>query len=290
MSRQLHGGHVTNEPARTTMPGDATPIHIRPLTLSLPDGARLTVSGTVPPTPAARVLQSRNAQFYGYFGWVRTSGTPLLGGYFGESGSLSGLRPAESFRHWHQTQQHLEAFAAVHVRSDQPFDHDDYRRLVEAHVIRALSYAELYMLNTQSSCRESARRLQRPEVLRGLAVADAISQAVLAHVFQGRTNDHPVPAGNNRELAVRVLRHADRAMNTGEVVRAMRAAGAVLTGQTIGFTVRRDLIQRERESRGRPRAFVTWHDGRRLYYPPHLARRVAVNRYLVAQRARRPRG
>jgi hypothetical protein len=260
------------------------PIHVQPRVLRLPNGAALTISNNVPATPAARVLQSRGAQFYGYFGWVRTGESPLLGGYFGESGSLSGLRPAESFRHWHRTQQHLAAFAAVHVRSDQPFDHDDYRRLVEAHVIRALSYAELYMLNTQSSCPESARRLVRADVLRGLDVAGSISQAVLAHVFQGRTNDHPAPAGNNRELAVRVLRHADRAMNTGEVVRAMRAAGAVLTGQTIGFTVRRDLIQRERESRGRPRAYVTWHAGRRLFYPPHLPRNEAVRRYVAAQR------
>jgi hypothetical protein len=230
------------------------------------------------------VLQSRFAQFYGYFGWVRANETWLLGGYFGESGSLSGMRPAESFRHWHLTQQHLDAFAAVHVRSEPRFDHDDYRRLIEAHVIRALSYADLYMLNTHSSCPEAARRLGRADVMRALDVADGISTAVLEYVFHGLSNSHPAPASNNRELAVRILRHADRAMNTGEVVRAMRAAGAVMTGRTLGFTVRRDLIQRERESRGRPRAFVTWHEGRRLYYPPHLSRSIAVSRYVAAQR------
>jgi hypothetical protein len=255
--------------------------------LRLPDGAALIISDAVPATAAARILQSRFAQFYGYFGWVNTPGIRVLGGYFGESASLSGTRPAESFRHWHLTQQHLDAFAAVHVRSEARFDHDDYRRLIEAHVIRALSYSNLYMLNTHSSCPESARRLGRADVMRALDVAEGISRAVLGHIFQGRSNTHPAPASNNRELAVRVLRHADRALDTGEVVRAMRAAGAVLTGQTIGFTVRRDLIQRERESRGRPRAFVTWHEGRRLYYPPHLSRRVAVSRYADAQRRNR---
>ena len=38
-----------------------------------------------------------------------------------------------------------------------------------------------------------------------------------------------------------------------------------MTGQTLKFTARRDVLQRERDSRGQPQVFTTWLGRRRLY-------------------------
>jgi hypothetical protein len=89
-------------------------------------------------------------------------------------------------------------------------------------------------------------------------------------------------AAHRREAATRAVHHADRAVSVAEVLRAMRAAGPSSTGLSWNLTVRRDLLIRERSTRGCPRGFTRIHRGRRVFGHPGLTKAQALRGYDLA--------
>jgi hypothetical protein len=147
-----------------------------------------------------------------------------------------------------------------------------------------LSARNLWLLNTHTSAGLATADLTREHVKHAQAVAAAIAEHIHAHIFNGNHNGHPSPASNNRETAVRIVLRADRALDTYEVMRAMRAIGITNHGRTWQYSIRRDLCIREAESRGTPRVFSTTHRGQRRVYwnPATLSKNAAIRGYDLA--------
>jgi len=237
-----------------------------PAVVSLSDGAELTISDDVPLTATGRREAALFGLLYFYGGRIDRPGG-YLGGYLGQSGDLDGPRPAASLTHWVITQRRILPAAMAILRRDQPY-HADYRVFVEARAIMALSASMLWMLNTHTSAGQASARLSRAEVLTGQALATEIADTIRFNLFGGLVNPHPSPAANGREAAVRAVLWATRALDTFEVMRALRAGGLSSKGVSWDFSIRRDLALRELETRGTPRVFSCAHRNRRVFWNP----------------------
>lgn len=255
---------------------------VHPATITLFDGSTLTITNTVPLTAAGRRHTALGALLYCYGGRIDHP-NGFLGAYLGQSADLNGPRPAKSLTHWVVTQRRIIPAGAAFLRRTQPYD-DDYRRYVEARTIMTLSSAGLWMLNTHTSAGKASSRLTRAQVREGQHLATDIAHLIRDHLFDGQNNPHPSPAANTREAAVREVCHAGRAVDTFEVMRALRKAGYTTSkGRSWDFSLRRDLNLRERETRGVPRVVSTWHRNRRVFWDPTtLTKRQALHGYDLA--------
>lgn len=266
-------------------PGPRPPAQLTstPTVITLPDGSTLTITGTVPTTPTDRREAALHAQLYFYGGHIDTPTGPL-GGYLGESGHLDGPRAASSLTRWVINQRRIHPIGMALLTSTHPaYTASAFRKLLEARTIMNLSARGLWLLNTHTSAGLASADLTRTHVKHAQALATDLADAIATHIFNGHTNGHPSPASNNRETAVRVVLHATRALDTYEIVRAMRAIGITSRGRTWEFSCRRDLRQRERETRGIPRVFSTTHRGRRLFWnPATLSKNAAIAGYDLA--------
>jgi hypothetical protein len=113
-------------------------------------------------------------------------------------------------------------------------------------------------------------------------LAADICAAIRSHLFGGRANSHPSPASNLREAAVRTVMGATRGLDTAEVMGALQAGGLRSDGLSWGYTIRRDLNLRERQTRGTPRIFSCMHRSRRVFWSPALTKAQALAGYDLA--------
>jgi hypothetical protein len=175
------------------------------------------------------------------------------------------------------------------VNRDRP-TRPDLLRFVEARIIQALGSGPglIAMLNTHSSAQTCAARLDRPQVLSGQDLGEEVSDLLWDRLLDYYVNDWPVPASNTREQSIRIVMRAGRAVDTDEIVQALRAIGHPSRGLTLERSVRRDLLERE-PSRGRPRILSAWHLRRRrqIYWAPDAVTRSAA--ILGYERAHPPR-
>lgn len=254
-------------------------ITVRPATILLTDGSTLTISASVPLSAAERRQAALGALLYCFAGRIDQPSGPL-GAYLGQSHDLDGPRAATSLSRWVITQRRIIPAGMAILRRDDPYE-DDYRRYVEARTIMRISAAGIWLLNTHTSAGLASARLSRSQVRDGQDLAEHVADAILIHLFAGQTNPHPSPASNTREAAVRVVLHANRALDTYEIMRALRASGLRSTqGRTWDFSLRRDLNIREKETRGTPRVVSCWHRNRRLFWDPiRLTKRQALRGY-----------
>ncbi|MGY1681420.1 hypothetical protein [Geodermatophilus sp. SYSU D01176] len=263
---------------------------VTPTQLQLADGSEFIVTTNVPGTTGGKLRGISSASFYAILGRLRVP-TGLAAGYLGETGALKN-RPAVSYGRWANTLRQLVPAAMVLVlpppasaNPDAARRHQDprFRKLTEGRAVRDLN-AGITLLNTQSAPLESNRTLPRADRLAALALADEITASITEYALGGTTNAHPFPATTNKEQAIRVIRASDRALDTDDVVRLTGLAGNTVPGYSPGFTMRRDLNDREQRAGGMPRIFtclVTTDTGvvRRLYYGPHLTKRQAIASY-----------
>lgn len=272
------------------------PFRVTPATVRLPDGYVVTIRANVPlsaggrrrvalaagPTAiyfiGGRVLHVPGSRAQHAARLVRTR--PHLGGYLGQTSDFTtGARAAYSFTHWVRVQRSIVPAGMATVDPATAWD-SDYRRFIEARSVGALSAAGLLMLNTHTNADISSQRLTCSQVVDGMQIAAALADLLHAHVFNGQANSWNSAASNLREAAVRaVLSAAPRALDTAEVVAILDHNGQGGMGATPGFSVRRNLLTREREQRGTPRVFSAWHRGRRVCYNPALGRRHALDGY-----------
>ena len=272
-------GHPPKEPALTAPAPTTAPAPVDQVG-RLSDGARV-VTRTVPTDLGDRRTAALAGQIYVIAGHIDTT-TGYLGGYLGETNDLDGSRCGRSLRRWVIDQHRIHPLAMAVVRPTRPYPRD-YRVFLEAHTLMALSGAGYWMLNTQYGAPTSSKRLSRRQIASGQERAAELAAILITELFGGRHNPHPCPAGSVREAAVRVVLHADRALDTPEVCAGLRAAGVTTTGATWDYTVRRDLNVRERSTRGVPRVVSTLHHGTRLFWAPAvLGKRQAVSRYDAA--------
>ena len=256
-------------------------ITVTPTVVSLSDGAELTISDAVPLTTSGRREAALSGLLY-FFGGRVDQPDGYLGGYLGQSGDLDGPRAATSLTHWIITQRRILPAGKAILRRDQPY-RADYRVFVEARTIMELSSAGLWMLNTHTAAGQASSRLTRAEVSAGEELATEIADTIRTHLFGGLVNPHPSPAANGRESAVRVVLWATRALDTFEVMRALRAGGLSSKGVSWDFSIRRDLALRELETRGTPRVFSCTHRNRRLFWnPTTLTKAQALRGYDLA--------
>jgi hypothetical protein len=268
--------------AQPLTPAPSTPtITVQPATITLFDGSTLTITNHVPLAAAGRRTAALAAHLYCFAGPIDHPGG-YLGAYLGQSHDLSGPRAANSLKHWAITQHRITPTGMALLTRPTPYTNDE-RRFIEARTIMTLSAAGIWMLNTHTSAGIASARLTRTQVHHGQELSTDLAQALLTHLFGGKINSHPSPCSNSREGAVRVVLHATRALDTFEVMRALRANGHTTKGRTPARSVRRDLLIREAETRGRPRVVSTWHRNRRIYWnPTTLTKRQAIRSYDVA--------
>jgi hypothetical protein len=267
--------HPTAHPAALELGIPVTPAVVR-----LFDGATLTITDHVPLTATSRRQAAVSGQLYIFGGRIdRPDG--YLGGYLGQSGDLNGPRAATSLTRWVVTQRRIIPAGMAILRRDAPYD-DRYRRFIEARAIMSLSAGMLWLLNTHTSAGLTSAHQSRTQVIQGQALATDIADVIRANLFGGDLNPHPSPAANAREAAVRAVGHADRAVDTFEVLRAMRAAGLSSAGLSWDYTIRRDLAQRETTGRGTPRVFSCTHRARRVFWHPGLTKAQALRGYDLA--------
>jgi hypothetical protein len=255
-------------------------ITVTPAVVRLFDGATLTITNRVPLTATSRRQAAVSGQLY-FFGGRIDRPDGYLGGYLGQSGDLNGPRAATSLTRWVVTQRRIIPAGMAVLRRDAPYD-DRYRRFIEARAIMSLSAGMLWLLNTHTSAGLASANLSHTQVIQGQAMATDIADVIRANLFGGDLNPHPSPAANAREAATRAVHHADRAVDTFEVLRAMRAAGLSSTSLTWDLSLRRDLLIRERSTRGRPRVFTCIHRGRRVFWHPGLTKAQALRGYDLA--------
>jgi hypothetical protein len=251
----------------------------------LSDGARLHISRQVPVTASGRHQAAVAGLLYFFGGHIDHPGGHL-GGYLGQSGDLEGPRAANSMRRWITTQRRiLPPCGMAQLRHPDPHRYsDDQRKHVEARVIMTLSADGLWLLNTHTSAGIASNRLTRTEVALGEQLAAEIAHHIHNRIFNGATNPHPSPAANIREAAVRVVLNATRGLDVFDIIRELRRAGIQSQGRTWDYSLRRDLRIRERDTRGRPRVFSTWHDGRCIFWNPNtLTKRQALATYDAAR-------
>ena len=205
----------------------------------------------------------------------------LRAGYLGQSSAVAPGRSYDSMTHWTIAQRAFAARRIGLVRfAETPSG--DFLRLAESRVIMSLSAAGLYLLNTHTSAGKAGSRLSRAERLQALGYAATLTEALQMHVLSGRTNPRLTPAANSREAAVRVIRSAQRALDTRELYQALRRQGWVTAGRTPEFSLRRDLNIRERETPGTPRVFTAMHRCRRVYWNPEVSKSLSLERYDLA--------
>jgi hypothetical protein len=255
-------------------------ITVTPAVLSVFDGSTLTISPNAPLRAAGRRQAALSGLLY-FFGGRIDSIDGFCGGYLGQSGDLDGCRAADSARNWVITQARILPAGMAILRRPQPYP-ADLRRFIEAKCIMGLSASHLWLLNKQSGAPAAAARLTRTQVLQGEMLAADICAAIRAHLFGGLANSHPSPASNLREAAVRTVREATRGMDTIEVMGALQAGGLRSNGVSWGYTIRRDLNLRERETRGTPRIFSCAHRSRRVFWSPALTKSQALAGYDLA--------
>ncbi len=263
---------------------------VTPVQLRLADGSELIVTTHVPGTTGGKLAGISSASFYAILGRLHVPTGPAAG-YLGETGALKD-RPAVSYGRWANTLRLLVPAAMVLVLPPPASANPEgarrhrnprFRKLTEGRAIRDLN-TTITMLNTQSAPLESNRTLRRPDRLAALALAEEITANIAEYALGHMTNPHPFPATTNKEQAIRVIRASNRALDTDDVVQLTGRAGNPVPGHSPGFTMRRDLNDREQRAGGTPRIFtclVTTDTGavRRLYYGPHLTKQQAIASY-----------
>lgn len=202
----------------------------------------------------------------------------MRAGYFGQSAAVSPGRPYDSMTQWTRAEQRIDARRIALVRFHDPVD-PGLLRLIESRTLMALSAARLLLLNRHTSAGIAGSRLNRAQRLAGIAYAQTLTQHLIDHALDGRTNPTPPPAANSREAAIHVVHQANRALDTWEVCERLLANGWVTHGRTPDFTVRRDLRVRERETPGPPRVYTTTHRNRRVYWHPAISKAAALLGY-----------
>lgn len=233
--------------------------------LRLSDGARVVVRAA-PTGLVDRRTAALAGQLYVIAGHVDTA-DGHLGGYLGQSRDLDGARSGRSLRRWVLDQRRIHPVAMAVVRPTRPYPHD-FRLFLEARTLMSMSGSGYWMLNSQYAAVTVSRRLSRRQVLAGQALAAELASILAAELFNGRRNTYPCPSGSIREAAVKVVLHADRALNTTEVCDGLRALGVTSEGVTWAYTIRRDLNLRERGTRGTPRIASARYEGTRVYWNP----------------------
>lgn len=257
-------------------------------TVLLPDGWSVTFSPTVTSDLRERRQALAGSQLYCFAGPLADAPNDIAA-YAGMSSTLRSLRAADSYQHWVEAQQALRDPRAAIVNRDRP-THPDLLRFVEARVIQSLGSGPglIAMLNTHSSAQTCAARLNRKQVLAGQDLAEDLADLLWDRLLDWHVNEWPAPASNTREQSIRIIRRAGRALDTDEIVQALRAIGHPSRGLTLDRSVRRDLLERE-PSRGRPRILSTWHLRRRrqIYWTPDVVTR--SNAIMGYERAHPPK-
>ena len=265
-------------PALTTAPTSPADRVLR-----LSDGARVVVR-TTPTGLGDRRTAALAGQLYVIAGHV-DGPDGHLGGYLGQSRDLDGARSGRSLTRWTRDQHRIHPVAMAVVRPTRPYPHD-VRLYLESRTLMALSGSGYSRLNTQYAAVTSSRRLSRRQVAAGQALATELAEVLTAELFGGRRNHYPCPSGSIREAAVRVVLHANRALDTVEVCDGLQAAGVTSEGATWAYTIRRDLNLRERATRGTPRIASARFDGIRVFWnPATLSKREALTGYASAHPA-----
>lgn len=275
--------HRPNTPPALTLP----PVPTQLITVS--DGSRLTITGDVPTDVSERRARVRGAQLYCIAGLLTDPHNPLAparytAAYLGKSSAL--YRANTSFTSWVITQRRLQPVAIALLHREDAHEPDVLSAL-EARCIQLLSTGpgNVVMLNRHTSANLASARLSRTQITTVQDLAAEIADHLWRRMLASTTNPHPgAPASNARELAIRCILAADRAVDVPDIVALLTAAGHHSTGNTPEFSTRRDLLQRE--DRGRPRIPTTWHRHRRLFWPPRLPKHTALARYDQAKPAR----
>jgi hypothetical protein len=207
-------------------------------------------------------------------------------GYAGISAAVSPGRAWDSYSAWTHNEPAFTPRRVALITGGESLL-DDELHLMESRVIRHLSGIGIYQFNTQVSAKEASHRLgaRANDVA---ALGDHVATEIAAQVFRGNTNPLSTPAHTLRESAVRAVLSADRALDSWEVLRRLRAMGVLYGGSTPDRTVRRDLSVRELDTAGTPRVLSGYQDGRALFWSHALPTEVALARY-AAVRARRRR-
>lgn len=271
------------------------------LRLTLSDGSRLTITGTVPTAAAARRTLLDNAALYVIGGTLAphlaNGPTVYTAAYAGRSQALR--RVQRSYAYWIDALHAINVTGLALVHTREPWT---LARLAhtEAMLIQTLSTGsattryEAVMTNTHSSAIWAEPELTDNEIRANQGLAAEIAHHVATHIHHGRTNvgNWPSPAGNARELAVKVLHHAERALDADEIVDRLADMGYRPEARTHYRTVVRDLGQRDR-LRGTSRFHAETLTGARgarprvrVYWAPHLNRHDAIADYLAAQNQR----
>lgn len=226
-------------------------------------------------------------------GVVNGSTTTSLGAYVGQSDaySVTNVRYRDSYNHWVNRLGALQPSAVILIsrRSSRAPLSEDTRLFLESALIHFLG-DDYWVLNSRGAAPVAARRLSRPEIARNTAIARRAAELVRAKAFGGDTGTPH--GGSQREQLIRIVRDADRALSTADVLARARAAGITLSGHTPTQTIRRDLAQRTRQERLPAKVHTTWLDGERVYFNPAIRQSHAIARYLEVHpdsgRSRRP--
>ena len=252
----------------------------------LPRGLRLRVANLHGPLLGAQEWRPLlHGQIYTIGGYDHDR--RLWAGYAGISSASAPGRAWDSYSAWTRNEPAFTAQRVALITGGEDLD-DDELRLVESRVIRALSASGLYLYNTQVSAKEASQRLAERAVAVA-ALGDEVAVEIASQVFRGQTNPLTTPAHTLRESAVRVVLAADRALDSWEVLRRLRAMDVFYRGLTPDHTVRRDLSVRETDTAGAPRVHTANQEGRCLFWSHALPAEVALARYESVRARRRAR-
>jgi hypothetical protein len=260
---------------------------LTPQAFTLEDGWKVSTTDQVPDAPALRRQVVEGSQLYCVTGHLAGPATQLAG-YAGMSAALNTTRAATSYSNWVEAQAALLSPRMALVHRDRQTA-PDLLRFIEAKLIQGLGTgpATIVMLNTHTSAQVCANRLTRSDVLSGQAVAGVLVELIWRELFDYRCNPWPVPASNTREQAVRIIQRAGRAVDTEEIVAELRRIGHPSVGQTLDYSVRRDLRIRE-PLRGTPRVVSEWRRRGPVFWAIDLPKTKALRGYDAAHpRSRR---
>lgn len=258
-------------------PHEPTPIEWF-TTHALPHGSELSVAAVNGPLNAEQRWRTIiSGHLYLIAGWHPQHN--IRAGYFGQSSAIAPGRTFDSLTHWTIAQRAFIPRLIALLRFQDAPDPDTLR-LIESRVIMRLSAAGLYLTNTHTSAGKAGSRLIRPQRLLALHYANALTDALSAHVLTSTHAHRNIAlAPNSREAAVQAVLQSDRAIDTREVYAKLTQAGWTTNGRTPEFTLRRDLNIRERETPGTPRVFTTTHRHRRVYWNPAIPKALALQGY-----------
>jgi len=154
----------------------------------------------------------------------------------------------------------------------------DLLKVVEAATLKRTTM-RTRPLNTQSSARESYRRLSPAERTLAEALGQQVADAITVFGLGGAHATTALAYPNARDHAAALIhRLGGRAVDTGQVVDMMLAVGAPLTAKEKDFVARRDLLIREAET-GAPRIGHIKIGQRVVYYPASVTPQQALADY-----------